>query len=67
MRFGGLGMATWQDEFIRLSELHRHEVEKWLEGTNNANQVIDAGESEKAFLLQWISAGEPVLNQQMPG
>ncbi len=67
MRFGGLGMATWQDEFIRLSELHRHDVEKWLEGTHNADQVIDAGESEKAFLLQWISAGEPVLNQQMPG
>ncbi len=35
MRIGGLGMATWQDEFIRLSELHRHEVEKWLEGTHN--------------------------------
>ncbi len=46
MRFGGLGMATWQDEFIRLSELHRHEVERWLEGTRNANLVIDAGESE---------------------
>ena len=60
-------MTTWQDEFIRLSELHRHEVERWLEGKRNANSVIDAGESEKAFLLQWISAGEPVLNQQMPG
>ena len=66
MRFGGLGMATWQDEFIRLSELHRHEVEKWLEGTHNANQVINAGESEKTFLLQWLSAGEPGLNQEMP-
>ncbi len=60
-------MATWQDELIRLSELHRHEVERWLEGMHNADQVINAGESEKAFLLQWISAGEPVLNQQMPG
>ena len=58
-------MPTWQDEFIRLSELHRHEVEKWLEGTRNANQVIDAGESEKAFLTRWMSAGEPALNQQM--
>ncbi len=37
-------MPTWQDEFIRLSELHRHEVERWLEGTRNANLVIDAGE-----------------------
>ena len=59
-------MVTWQDEFIRLSELHRHEVEKWLEGARNANLVIDAGEAEKAFLLQWMSAGEPRLNERMP-
>ena len=59
-------MPTWQDEFVRLSELHRHEVERWLEGTHNANLVIDAGESEKAFLLRWLSAGEPSLNQQIP-
>ena len=58
-------MATWQDEFIRLSELHRHEVERWLEGVRNANQVIDAGEAEKAFLNQWMSAGEPGRNEQM--
>ena len=59
-------MVTWQDEFIRLSELHRHEVEKWLEGARNANLVIDAGEAEKAFMLQWLSAGEPGLNERMP-
>ena len=59
-------MATWQDEFIRLTELHRHEVERWLEGTGNANRVINAGEAEKAFLGRWMSAGEPGLNQQMP-
>ena len=58
-------MATWQDEFIRLSELHRHEVERWLEGTNNANLVIDAGEAEKAFMLRWLSADEPSRNEQM--
>ncbi|MEE8429571.1 MAG: hypothetical protein V3S33_08740 [Gammaproteobacteria bacterium] len=58
-------MPTWQDEFVRLSELHRHEVEKWLEGASNANLVIDAGESEKAFLTRWMSAGEPHLNQQI--
>jgi hypothetical protein len=59
-------MASWQDEFVRLSELHRHEVERWLEGTRNANLVIDAGEAEKAFLLQWMSAGEPGMNERMP-
>ena len=59
-------MTTWQDELIRLSELHRHEVERWLEGARNANQVINAGESEKALLLRWLSSGEPGRNEQMP-
>jgi hypothetical protein len=59
-------MATWQDEFIRLSELHRHEVERWLEGAGNAKQIISAGEAEKAILNQWMSAGEPGRNQQLP-
>ena len=60
-------MNTWQDEFIRLSELHRHEVERWLEGERNANQIINASEAEKAFLLKWMSAGEPARNEHMPG
>ncbi len=59
-------MVTWQDEFIRLTELHRHEVERWLEGARNASLVMDAGEAEKAFLLKWMSAGEPSLNERMP-
>ena len=58
-------MPTWQDEFVRLSELHRHEVEKWLEGARNANLVIDACESEKAFLTRWVASGEPGRNKQM--
>ena len=52
-------MPTWQDEFIRLSELHPHEVERWLEVALNANLVINAGEAEKDFMRQWLSAGEP--------
>ena len=59
-------MVTWQDELIRLSELHRHEVERWLEGARNANLIMEAGEAEKAFLLQWMSSGEPSLNERMP-
>ena len=59
-------MATWLDELIRLSELHRHEVERWREGNRNADQVIAAGEAERAFLTRWKSAGEPVRNERMP-
>ena len=60
-------MVTWQDEFIRLSELHRHEVEGWLEGKSNTKLVIEAGEAERDFLRQWMSAGEPERNEKMPG
>ncbi len=59
-------MATWQDELIRLSELHRHEVERWLEGARNANEIIEAGESEKALLIRWQAASEPGRNEQLP-
>jgi hypothetical protein len=59
-------MATWQDELIRLTELHRHEVERWLEGAGNANQIINAGESEKELLIRWQAAGEPGRNEQLP-
>ena len=59
-------MATWQDEFIRLSELHRHDVERWLEGASNANEIIKAGEFEKSLLMRWMSADEPGRNQQLP-
>ena len=59
-------MATWQDEFIRLSELHRHEVERWLEGARNANDIINASEAEKELLIRWVSAGEPGQNERMP-
>lgn len=59
-------MVTWLDEFIRLSELHRHEVERWLEGNSNADQVIEAGKAEEAFLRRWQSAGEPPRNERIP-
>ncbi len=59
-------MSTWQDEFVRVSELHRHEVERWLEGADNANAIINAGEDEKGFLCKWMSAGHPGRNLQMP-
>ena len=59
-------MATWQDELVRLSELHRHEVERWLEGACNAIEIINASESEKALLIRWQAAGEPGRNEQLP-
>ena len=59
-------MATWQDKFVRLSELHRHEVERWLEGARNANEIINAGEAEKALLIRWKASGEPGRNEHLP-
>jgi hypothetical protein len=50
---------------LPLSKLHGHEVERWLEGARNANEIINAGEAEKALLIRWTSVGEPGRNQQL--
>ena len=60
-------MATWREEFERLSNIEIRELEKWKAGENNANAVINAGEATKAFLIRWEAAGQPSHNEEMPG
>ncbi len=60
-------MATWREEFERLSNIEQRELEKWKAGMNNSNGVINAGEATKAFLIQWQAAGNPARDQEMPG
>lgn len=59
-------MATWTEEFARLSEIERAEIDNWNSGANNANSVISAKEATNAFLIQWQAAGCPPHNQEMP-
>jgi len=59
-------MATWREEFSRLSDVERDEIEKWKAGENNSNILINASEATKAFLIQYQAAGEPIRDQEMP-
>ncbi len=58
-------MATWLEEFTRLSDLHRAAVEDWKAGANNGNAVIDTADAEKFFLIRWLAAGPPSRTQEM--
>jgi len=60
--FGGSNIVTCQDEFTELSELHRHQVEAWLEGKRNTELVIEESEAERDFLRQWMSSDGPGRN-----
>ena len=62
----GVEMTTWREEFSRLSDIERDEIEKWKAGENNSNILINAGEATRAFLIQYQAAGQPPRDQEMP-
>lgn len=59
-------MTTWREEFSRLSDIERDEIEKWKAGENNSNILINASEATKALLIQYQAAGEPPRDEEMP-
>ena len=58
-------MATWREEFKRLSDIEREEMGKWIADKNNSNNLINAAEAVKAFLLKYMAASEPGRDQEM--
>ena len=58
-------MATWAEEFDRLSELHRKAVEGWKAGARNGKAVANTAQDEKSFMMRWMSAGEPDRTREM--
>ena len=58
-------MATWREEFQRLSVIEREEIEKWTAGERNSNALINAKEATNAFLIKYQAAGCPAHNQEM--
>ncbi len=58
-------MATWLEEFTRLSDIQQEEIEKWKTGENNSNMVIDVAEAIRVFLINYLRAGSPSRNQEM--
>ena len=52
-------MATWRNEFTRLSDLHREEWQKFIPGENNQPAVRNSMDDVAEILRRWEAAGCP--------
>ena len=59
-------MATWRQEFERLSAIEREEVGKWKGGANNTQILRQAMEAVSELLRQYEQAGGPDRGQEIP-
>jgi hypothetical protein len=63
---GGDAVTTWQEEFLRLSEIERTAIENWKANPNTCDAVINAKEATNALLRKYKRAGCPAHDAQMP-
>lgn len=59
-------MATWNERFKELSGENGRQVEIWKAGNRNHDKLIDSGEAIAEFFRQYLSAGEPARDTEMP-
>ena len=59
-------MATWRQEFERLSAVERENIGKWKGGANNIPALRQSMEAVSEFLRQYEQAGLPDRDQEMP-
>jgi hypothetical protein len=52
-------MATWREEFTRLSDIHREEWHKFIHGENNQQAVRNSMDDVAEILRRWEAAGCP--------
>ena len=59
-------MATWRQEFERLSAAERKNIGKWKGGAKNIPVLRQSIDAVSEFLRQYEQAGEPDRDQEMP-
>ncbi len=59
-------MATWRQEFERLSAVEREEIGKWKGGANNTQVLRQAMDAVGELLRQYEQASSPDRDQEMP-
>ena len=59
-------MATWNEEFARLSEIEGNAVDEWKANPHAANAVINAKEATNALLIRYQQAGCPPHDTEIP-
>jgi len=60
-------MATWRQEFERLSAVERENIGKWKGGANNIPALRQSMEAVSEFLRQYEQAGLPGFTGQGSG
>ena len=59
-------MATWREEFTRLSDIHGKTWQKFIHGENNQQAVRNSMDAVAEILRRWEAAGCPDREQEMP-
>ena len=58
-------MATWREEFTRLSDIHREEWQKFIHGENNQQAVRNSMDDVAEMLRRWEMAGCPNRKEEI--
>ncbi|MFB3083217.1 MAG: hypothetical protein ACE1Z4_07145 [Gammaproteobacteria bacterium] len=58
-------MATWRNEFTRLSDLHREEWQKFIHGENNQPAARNSMDDVAEILRRWEAAGCPDREEEI--
>ena len=58
-------MATWREEFTRLSDIHRQEWQKFVRGENNQHGVRNSMDGVAEILRRWEAAGCPDREEEI--
>jgi len=58
-------MATWNEEFKRLSDIHREEWKKFLQGEYNQQTVRSSMENADEMIRRWEMAQRPDRDQEI--
>ena len=59
-------MATWRQEFERLSAVEREKIGRWKGGANNTQVLRQAMDAVGELLRQYEQASFPDRDQEMP-
>jgi len=58
-------MATWREEFTRLSDIRRQEWQKFVHGDNNQHGVCNSMDDITETLRRWEAAGCPDREEEI--
>ncbi len=58
-------MVMWRDEFARLSDLHREEWQKFIQGENNQQSVRNSMDDAAEIIRRWEAAGCPDRDEEI--